>query len=345
MSIVDREKEVARYSYDSWGKCTVVKNIDGIGTLNPIRWKSQYYDTESGFYYIDGRYYSPEIRRYISAENPERAMTNAGTLYGLNLYLLCLTNPVGMVYNGYTIETNAEMSYEPDELTDWQNFLRTCKEFWKSSISKEGALLVFVMATTLAIICPAFIPIYIKTAVAIGISLGVGAAIAGYRSLSQGNGYWEGFVNHIKDNWAQEVTIGFVLAMVTFGVKVAKAAIISKNAALARARELKTLPGEKPTMTSAAVDVQSGRLYYGDSGGVLPTDINPVLKNQMPAISNTNWAVANCAEFKAVNNALNAGVKLENLVVTTVRVRTLVIAPMCKNCQISIQGVLWVVSG
>ena len=136
VSIVDREKEVARYSYDSWGKCTVVKNIDGIGTLNPIRWKSQYYDTESGFYYIDGRYYSPEIRRYISAENPERAMTNAGTLYGLNLYLLCLTNPVGMVYNGYTIETNAEMSYEPDELTDWQNFVRGWKAFWNSPFGK-----------------------------------------------------------------------------------------------------------------------------------------------------------------------------------------------------------------
>ncbi len=63
-------------------------------------------------------------------------MTNAGTLYGLNLYLLCLTNPVGMVYNGYTIETNAEMSYEPDELTDWQNFVRGWKAFWNSPFGK-----------------------------------------------------------------------------------------------------------------------------------------------------------------------------------------------------------------
>ena len=128
--------------------------------------------------------------------------------------------------------------------------------------------------------------------------------------------------------------------------QLANAVSMSKDAALSRAKELQQLPsGKRPTMTSAAVDIKSGRLYYGDSGGVLPTNINPVLKNQMPAVSGTSWAVANCAEFKAVNNALNAGVKLEDLVVTTVRVRTLAIAPTCKNCQISIQGVLWVVGG
>jgi len=53
----------------------------------------------------------------------------------------------------------------------------------------------------------------------------------------------------------------------------------------------------------------------------------------------------NCAEFKAVNNALNAGAKMQNLVVTTVKVKTLALMPMCENCQISIQGVLLVVSG
>ena len=260
--------------------------------------------------------------------------------------LLNLTNPIGMIYNGYTIETNAEMSYDPDKLTGWQSFVKSWKAFWNSPFGKYLSIKLFVAATALAVICPAFAPMYASAVIGVGISLGVGAVIAGYRSLSQGNGFWEGFANHLNENWAQELAISMALAMVTFGVKVAKAAIISKNAALARARELKTLPRDKrPTMTSTAVDVQSGRLYYGDSGGVLPTDINPVLKNQMPTVSLEIWSVANCAEFKAVNNALNVGAKLENLVVTTVRVNTLTFVPMCKNCQISIQGVLLVVSG
>ena len=74
----------------------------GIGEFNPIRWKSQYYDTESGLYYIGGRYYSPETKQYLSPANPETVAANALTIYGLNLYLLCLTNPVNMGYNGYT---------------------------------------------------------------------------------------------------------------------------------------------------------------------------------------------------------------------------------------------------
>ena len=42
-----------------------------IGEINPIRWKSQYFDAESGFYYIDGRYYSPETKRYVDAGAPK----------------------------------------------------------------------------------------------------------------------------------------------------------------------------------------------------------------------------------------------------------------------------------
>ena len=51
----------AWYSYDAWGNCKVL-NPDGtvntkaefIGNINPIRWKSQYYDAESWMYYIRG---------------------------------------------------------------------------------------------------------------------------------------------------------------------------------------------------------------------------------------------------------------------------------------------------
>ena len=71
--------------------------IDGVDVadFNPIRWKSQYFDTESGFYYIGGRYYSPETKRYVDAGAPETALANATTIYGLNLQNSTLTNPVG----------------------------------------------------------------------------------------------------------------------------------------------------------------------------------------------------------------------------------------------------------
>lgn len=48
-------REVARYDYDAWGNCTITETsnsiINGINIaqFNPIRWKSYYYDVESGF--------------------------------------------------------------------------------------------------------------------------------------------------------------------------------------------------------------------------------------------------------------------------------------------------------
>ena len=47
---------------------------------------------------------------------------------------------------------------------------------------------------------------------------GVGGLVAGLRSRSQGNSFWDGFVNHISENWSQELAIGMAVALVTFGV-------------------------------------------------------------------------------------------------------------------------------
>lgn len=63
---------VASYNYDAWGNCTVNNITSGnVGTLNPFRYRGYYYDNETGFYYLQTRYYDPEICRFISADNIE----------------------------------------------------------------------------------------------------------------------------------------------------------------------------------------------------------------------------------------------------------------------------------
>ncbi|MBS6465012.1 MAG: hypothetical protein KH436_08810 [Firmicutes bacterium] len=130
-------KEVARYDYDAWGNAMVTavgdEKIDGISVaeFNPIRWKSQYYDTESGLYYINGRYYSPMTKQYLSGANVESTMLNATTIYSLCLYSFALTNPVNMGYNGYTSETNRPLVYDPPELNAWE-------KFWQSTLSRNS---------------------------------------------------------------------------------------------------------------------------------------------------------------------------------------------------------------
>jgi len=97
---------VGAYTYDAWGKCTVKTNIDGIATLNPFRYRGYYYDTETGFYYLQTRYYDPEICRFISADDPEILGDLASVVGQLNLYAYCLNNPVMYTdETGYAVET------------------------------------------------------------------------------------------------------------------------------------------------------------------------------------------------------------------------------------------------
>jgi len=61
---------VAKYSYDAWGVPTIISDTSGIGiaSINPFRYRSYYYDTETQLYYLQSRYYDPEVGRFISSD-------------------------------------------------------------------------------------------------------------------------------------------------------------------------------------------------------------------------------------------------------------------------------------
>ena len=65
-----------------------------IGHINPFRYRGYYYDEETGFYYLNTRYYDPEIRRFINMDNPELVAQLAQTPGQLNLYAYCNNNPI-----------------------------------------------------------------------------------------------------------------------------------------------------------------------------------------------------------------------------------------------------------
>ncbi len=84
---------VASYTYDGWGNCTV-NNISGtIGTINSIRYRSYYYDSETGYYYLNSRYYDSKIGRFINADETSNLGAN-NDVQSLNLYSYCANNPV-----------------------------------------------------------------------------------------------------------------------------------------------------------------------------------------------------------------------------------------------------------
>ena len=68
---------VATYKYDPWGKPLGIYNASGssisqtasnVAAYNPFRYRGYRYDADTGFYYLQSRYYDPAICRFINAD-------------------------------------------------------------------------------------------------------------------------------------------------------------------------------------------------------------------------------------------------------------------------------------
>ena len=88
--------QVVSYKYDSWGKLISIEGTekDTIGVLNPFRYRGYYYDTESGFYYLNSRYYDPVVGRFLNEDNQ---LSTGNDLTGLNLFSYCGNNPINRI--------------------------------------------------------------------------------------------------------------------------------------------------------------------------------------------------------------------------------------------------------
>ena len=82
----------AEYAYDAWGNCTILSATDNIGEINPYRYRGYYWDEEIALYYLNARYYDPEVGRFISQDSIKYLAPE--TLNGINLFAYCLNNPV-----------------------------------------------------------------------------------------------------------------------------------------------------------------------------------------------------------------------------------------------------------
>ena len=84
----------AWYEYDAWGNVVCIGGNAYVANLNPIRYRGYYYDTETGFYYLNSRYYDPEICRFVNADDSNILWEDQGHLNEHNLYAYCLNSPI-----------------------------------------------------------------------------------------------------------------------------------------------------------------------------------------------------------------------------------------------------------
>ena len=79
----------AQYAYDAWGNIIAMQG--DLAELNPLRYRGYVYDQETGFYYLNSRYYDPEIGRFINADG--YVSTGKGII-GFHMFAYCGNNPV-----------------------------------------------------------------------------------------------------------------------------------------------------------------------------------------------------------------------------------------------------------
>ena len=79
----------------------VSNNATHIANINPFRYRGYYYDTETGFYYLQSRYYDPVVGRFLNAD----AFVSTGQgIVGNNLFAYCNNNPVIYAdYKGFSV--------------------------------------------------------------------------------------------------------------------------------------------------------------------------------------------------------------------------------------------------
>ena len=87
---------VTTYLYDAWGNHlnTTGSLSATVGRYNPLRYRGYVYDRETKLYYLQSRYYNPEIGRFINADG----YVSTGTgINGYNMFAYCNDNPIILV--------------------------------------------------------------------------------------------------------------------------------------------------------------------------------------------------------------------------------------------------------
>ena len=89
--------KIGTYTYDAWGNCTITSNTTGYNFIlynNPFRYRGYYYDSETGYYYLQSRYYNPTWGRFINAD---RYVSTGQGMLGYNMFAYCGNNPVNRI--------------------------------------------------------------------------------------------------------------------------------------------------------------------------------------------------------------------------------------------------------
>ena len=128
---------VARYAYDAWGKCMILSDTSGceIATMNPFRYRGYYYDAEIGMYYLQSRYYNPEVGRFVNSDDPSILFPTSNQCICVNFFAYCYNNPMNLSDpTGYQPKWAQVVGRYAKGTFAYKAFLLATKKGWFSSL-------------------------------------------------------------------------------------------------------------------------------------------------------------------------------------------------------------------
>jgi len=108
----------AKYTYDAWGKLISITDASGaaLGTNSfayhiSVRYRGYIYDNETGLYYLQSRYYDPEVCRFINCDDVHYIGTSESEV-SYNPFAYCENDAVNNVDpSGYAVNVHVSVKY------------------------------------------------------------------------------------------------------------------------------------------------------------------------------------------------------------------------------------------
>jgi len=90
---------VVNYTYNSFGEVLSItgSQASDLGAANPYRYRGYRFDTETGYYYLQSRYYDPGMGRFINADSSDIISSLSNDLTQINIYTYAINNPINHV--------------------------------------------------------------------------------------------------------------------------------------------------------------------------------------------------------------------------------------------------------
>ena len=87
---------VVEYTYDAWGNLIDITGTQAsmLGELNPFRYRGYIYDTETGYYYLNTRYYVPEWGSFLNPDDTNMISISMDSVLNYNIFSYCKNDPI-----------------------------------------------------------------------------------------------------------------------------------------------------------------------------------------------------------------------------------------------------------